>query len=513
MFSKIESCGINGAEGYPVTVEADVSNGLPGFVMVGYLAQEVRESEERVRTALKNSGFVLPPKKVTINLSPADIRKEGTAFDLAIVVAVLCCLEILEPECVSGSMFFGELGLAGDVKPVRGILPRVYAAMERGALRCFLPMENVKEGTAVDGIEIVGVRNLKELAEMLKNADEIKGERFDGSLFKEEDRNHYDVNYSEIKGQESVKRASQVASAGMHNILYIGPAGTGKTMAARRIPTIMPPLSLSESIRISKIYSICGLLSGEKPLITERPFRSPHHSVTAQTLVGGGRTPKPGEISLASCGVLFLDELTEFPARILDLLRQPMDDGTITVARLSGAILFPAETMIAAAMNPCKCGHYPDKGRCTCTENQVRRYLNRISGPFLDRIDIGAEVPAISFSDLKKTRKQKSSEEMRHQVEAARQIQTERFAGSKTVFNGRMDQEQLQEYCGVLKKDEEFLQQVYQKFGFSARAHNKVLKTARTIADLEEKKQIDRIHLSEAVSYRSFEKKYWGFRI
>ncbi|MEF9954424.1 MAG: YifB family Mg chelatase-like AAA ATPase [Clostridium sp.] len=513
MFSKISSCGIRGVEGYPVTVEADVSDGLPGFIMVGYLSEEVREAQERVRTALKNSGFSLPPRKVTINLSPADIRKEGTAFDLAIATAVLCCLGQIEAEHTGECTFIGELGLNGKIKPVKGILSRVYAAIERGSRRCFLPQENVLEGTAVKGIEIVGVNELKEMVELLAHPEKIKGQRFDGSLFTEEERIRYDVDFSELNGQKMVKRASSVAAAGMHNILYLGPAGTGKTMAAKRLPTIMPPITLEESIQVSKIYSICGLLPKDKPLLTTRPFRNPHHSITSQALVGGGRNPKPGEVSLASGGVLFLDELTEFPVRILDLLRQPMEDRKITVARLNGAIEFPADSMLAAAMNPCKCGHYPDRSRCTCTDTQIRQYLSRVSGPFLDRMDIGVEVSPVSYEDLKGGNERENSESMRKKVWEARQIQADRFKTGDTKFNSQMGKEQVREFCHLSKEDEAFLKAVYQKYGFSARAYDKILKTARTIADLDGKKQIRIEHISEAVSYRSFERKYWGFRV
>lgn len=513
MFSKINSCGIRGVEGFCVTVESDVSDGLPNFIMVGYLSEEVREAQERVRTALKNSGFSLPPKKVTINLSPADIRKEGTAFDLAIAAAVLCCLGFIEAEATARSAFIGELGLNGEIKPVKGILSRVYAAMEAGITRCFLPRENVLEGTAVSGIEIVGVSDVKQLVALFKDPEKIEGKQFDGSLFKEEDRLCYEDDFADLIGQKTVKRASQVAAAGMHNILYIGPAGTGKTMAAKRLPSIMPPITLQESIQVSKIYSICGLLPKDKPLLTVRPFRSPHHSVTAQTLIGGGRNPRPGEISLASGGVLFLDELTEFPVKLLDLLRQPMEERKITVARLSGAIDFPAETMIAAAMNPCKCGSYPDRNRCTCTDTQIRQYLSRISGPFLDRIDIGVEVPPVSYDALHKQKESENSESMRKRVWEVREIQKERFKDSKVGFNSRMGKPEIREYCSLSQKDSCFLKAVYQKYGFSVRAYDKILKTARTIADLDGKKQIGTIHLSEAVAYRSFEKKYWGYRV
>lgn len=512
MFSKINSCGIRGVEGYPVTVEADVSDGLPCFIMVGYLSEEVREAQERVRSALRNSGFFLPPKKITINISPADIRKEGTAFDLAIALSVLGSLGAVDLRETEKFAFIGELGLDGAVKPVRGVLSRVREAAENGITRCFLPEDNAAEGTVIKKMEIVAVKTIREAVDFLNHPEEIRVRKFDASLFQGGKSVQYENDYSEISGQQTVKRASEVAAAGFHNILYIGPAGTGKTMSAVRLPTILPPITLEESIEVSRVYSVCGLLPKDQPLLNRRPFRSPHHSATAQALVGGGRNPRPGEISLAAHGILFLDELAEFSGGVLDLLRQPMEDGKIRVARLSGSVEFPADAMLAATMNPCKCGYYPDRNRCTCTETQIRQYLSHVSGPFLDRMDIGVEVPVAEYEDLRGKEAGEASYSMRKRVEAARQIQEERFGKSQTRFNSRMTKEEIKTYCGLAKKDEEFLKQVYQRYGFSARGYEKILKTARTAADLDERKTIGREHLGEAVSYRSFEKKYWGFR-
>lgn len=510
MFCRTNSCGLRGVEGFLVTVETDIRDGLPSMNLIGNLSKEVWEAQERVRTALKNSGFLLPPRKITVNLSPADIRKEGTAYDLAIACAVLCCLGRLEEEAFEGAVLIGELGLGGEVKSVSGVLPRVYAAAEAGMRRCFLPQDNLLEGTAVQGIEIVGVRDLAELCRMMEHPETIRGRWFDGSMFREQEAEPGGPDFSEIAGQVAVKRASQVSAAGRHNILYLGPAGTGKTMAAKRLATILPPLTLEESVEVSKIYSICGLLEKERPLITSRPYRCPHHSVTAQALVGGGRNPKPGEISLACHGVLFLDELPEFSPKILDLLRQPMEEQSVTVARLNGSVRFPADTMLAAAMNPCKCGYYPDRNRCTCTDPQIRSYLNRVSGPFLDRFDIGVEVPSIRYEDLKRKRGKENSESMRAQVIEAGERQKERFSGRAVRFNSRMGRQEIEEFCGLSRADEAFLKEVYGKYGFSARAYEKILRTARTAADLDGQRQIGREQLAEAVFYRSFEKKYWG---
>lgn len=511
MFSKINSFGIHGVEGFPVTVEADVSDGLPGFIMVGYLSEEVREAQERVRTALKNSGCRLPPRKVMLNLSPAGVRKEGTAYDLAIAASVLCCLGEVCRSGLEDSAFIGELGLDGSVKPVFGVLSRVYAAAREGIKRFFVPQDNVLEGTAVEGMEIVGVQTLLELKEILQNRREAAGRRFDGSLFQAGECRKFEVDYEEVQGLPMVRRACEASAAGRHNILFIGPAGTGKTMAARRLPTILPPLSLEESIEVSKVHSICGLLKKEEPLLKMRPFRSPHHSITSRALAGGGRNPRPGEISLATHGILFLDELPEFPVQILDLLRQPMEERRITVSRVNGAVEFPADTIVAAAMNPCKCGFYPDMVRCTCSEAQIRRYLSRVSGPFLDRIDIGVEVPRQPPLNPNGPAGECSAV-MRERVMAAVQRQEERLKGTGIRFNSQMNRRQIEEFCRLPKKEKAFLDQIYQKYGFSIRGYEKILKTARTLADLDGAKEIGRDQLGEAVAFRSFERSYWGLK-
>ncbi|MEY8351866.1 YifB family Mg chelatase-like AAA ATPase [Lachnospiraceae bacterium 54-53] len=509
MYSKVHSVGITGVEGVPILVEADVSDGLPGFSMVGYLSSEVKEAQDRVRTALKNSGFRLPARKVTINLSPADIRKDGTSFDLPIAIAVLAASGMVKPSVLKDCVISGELGLDGKIKPVRGALSITASAKKDGKSRCFLPKENVKEGLIIEGMEIIGVENLKDLTDQLNSPEKQKAVSPGRCLCMEESKT-YDVDFAEVGGQLFLRRATEVAVAGMHNILYIGPAGTGKTMIARRIPTIMPSLSPEETIGISKIYSVCGLLSQEEPLMARRPFRSPHHTISPQALAGGGRIPKPGEISLASGGVLFLDELPEFQKNTIEILRQPLEEGKITISRMFGAYVFPADFMMAAAMNPCPCGHYPDRSRCRCSEQQVKKYLGRISKPLLDRIDICAESRAVTYEELQQGKKGESSASLRQRVEAARVIQRERFKGSGIYFNSSMNKGQIEEFCALGKREREFLKKVYDSLGLSARGYEKILKVSRTIADLEGAKKITKSHLAEAVGFRSPEGKYWG---
>ncbi len=509
MYSKVHSVGITGVEGVPILVEADVSDGLPGFSMVGYLSSEVKEAQDRVRTAIKNSGFRLPARKVTINLSPADIRKEGTAFDLPIAIAVLAASGMVEPSVLPDCIISGELGLNGEIKPVRGALSITAAAKKDGKHTCFLPRENVREGSTIEGMDIIGVGNLKDLAAQLNFPGKQKTVCLNQShlVMQSED---YTVDFSEVGGQLFLRRATEVAVAGMHNILYIGPAGTGKTMIAKRIPTIMPSLTLEEAIGISKIYSVGGLLSQETPLMTRRPFRSPHHTITPQALAGGGRIPKPGEISLASGGILFLDELPEFQKNTIEILRQPLEEGKITVSRMFGAFEFPADFMLAAAMNPCPCGFYPDRDRCRCSEHQVHKYLGKISKPLLDRIDICAESRLATYEELQERTGGEPSALIRKRVEMARVVQKKRFEGRGIYFNSAMNKAQTEEFCSLGKSQREFLKKVYENLRLSARGYEKILKVSRTIADLEGAENITNDHLAEAVGLRSPEGKYWG---
>lgn len=510
MFSKVFSGGILGIDGYLVHVEADVSDGLPGFAMVGYLSSEVKEAQDRVKTALRNSGFYLPAKKITVNLSPADIRKEGTAFDLPIAIAVLVSFGVVEPTELRSSLLVGELGLNGEVKPMKGAISIVAAARDCGLRRCFLPKSNMAEGSAIDGIDIIGIESVKELVQLLNHRDQIPESCYHREQVEEEDIRTYSLDYTDVNGMFLLRRATEIAISGKHNILYTGPAGTGKTMMAQRIPTIMPGLTPQEKLEISKIYSICGMLPSGSPLLSQRPFRNPHHTISPQALAGGGRIPKPGEISLASGGVLFLDEFPEFQKNTIEILRQPLEERRITISRIHGAYEFPADFLLVAAMNPCACGFYPDRNRCSCSEPQIRRYLGRISKPLLDRIDICAEAAPITYEELQGRGKNEDSKSIRTRVESVRRIQQQRFEGQKLHYNSEMGIHEINLFCKLEIKEEQFLEKVFSSMGFSARAYHKVLKVARTIADMDGSDQIQHHHLCEAVGYRSMENKFWN---
>lgn len=506
MFASVLSATVLGMEVRPIQVEADISDGLPSFTMVGFPSAQVREAQERVRTALKNNGISLPPKRITVNFAPADIKKEGAGFDMPVAAAVLAAAGILKPDLLKGIMLAGEISLNGEIHSIAGILPMVLSARERGCRFCMVPYGNLREGHLIRDIRVIGVRNLEEMIRFLRNPELFT----DSDAEEPEEEETENVDFADIHGQEGIRRAVEIAVSGFHNILMIGPPGAGKTMIARRIPTIMPELSFEEGLELTKIYSIAGLLSPKAPLIRRRPFRSPHHTCSAQALAGGGRNPRPGEITLAHRGVLFLDEMPEFPKRSLEILRQPLEDKRIRLSRVHGTYEFPASFILCAAMNPCPCGHYPDMNRCRCTPGEVAHYLGKISQPLLDRMDLCAEVSPVDFRQLSAGKPGESSAGIRKRVKRTREIQSERYAGEKIRFNGELSGSQTERFCTLDEKGKAVLKQAFEKWQLSARAYHRILKVSRTIADMEEAERIGEDHVREALSYRSFEKKYWN---
>lgn len=511
MFCKVLSGGLNGIESYLAQVEVDASRGMPGFDMVGLLGSEVREARERVKVALKNTDFPIPPKRITVNISPADIRKEGAAFDLAIAMGILISGEYLSEDILKDTLFIGELGLNGEIKRVKGVLPIMIMAKEKGIRCCILPWENAPEGAVIEGIKVVGVRTLEETIHycQLENGHRdafLPPTSLDIGVLFQQKKQEQIPDFKDIRGQELVKRAAVIAAAGFHHLLITGVPGTGKTMIARRIPSILPPLSMEESLEVSKIYSVSGLLKQGRPLITDRPFLHPHHTISSQALIGGGRIPRPGILSLSHRGVLFLDEFPEFGKENIESLRQPLEDKEVQIARSYASITYPADVMIVAAMNPCPCGFYPDRNRCQCTENEIKRYRNRISGPIYDRMDLCVEARALSIEALQKNQQGQSSKEMRMQVMKARAVQEKRYQGTGFLFNSDLKAGEIDRFCPLGKAEEDYMEKLFSTLGLSARAYHRILKTARTIADLEEAKTIGREHLSEAVGFRIWER-------
>ncbi|MCI9217027.1 MAG: YifB family Mg chelatase-like AAA ATPase [Dorea sp.] len=509
-FSLVASAALQGLHVEMLRVEADVSNGLPMFHMVGYLSSEVKEAAERVRTAIHNSGLMLPPKKTIINLSPATVKKKGPSFDLPIALSVLLSVGCIPKNSLENTLVIGELSLNGKIRKVKGVLPIVMEAVRMGYHTCILPAENAPEGALIDGVNIIGGDSLGEICAHLRGERRIVS-------FPHSDKDTYGnplnnilVDYSDIKGQEAVKRAAEVAVAGGHNLLLMGPPGSGKSMIAERIPTILPPLTKEESMEITKIYSVMGLLDKDRPLITGRPFRSVHHTATKAALTGGGPVPSPGEISLAHGGVLFLDELPEFQKSVLEVLRQPLEDRRIRITRSHANYVFPANFILIAAMNPCPCGNYPDMEKCSCTEGQIRQYLGRVSQPFLDRMDICIEAPGLGYEELNTKEKAEGSKEIRERVKKAREVQNLRYKGTSILTNSMLGVKELPIYCNLGKEEGLLMKQAFTALGLTARTYHKILKVARTIADLDGRERIDVCHLKEAAGYRTIDKKYWG---
>ena len=510
MISKVWSSATYGIDAYLVEVETNCEKGVPFFIIVGLPDNAVKESRERVGAAIKNSGYFFPIKKITVNLAPADIKKEGSALDLPIAIGLLAASEYILQESINDTLFLGELSLDGTLRPVKGALPITVEARKRGIKKIILPADSAAEASIVTGIEVYGMSNLAEVVEFINNSNSAQPITTDvDKLFASV--NHYHLDFADVKGQENVKRALEVAASGAHNILMIGPPGSGKSMLAKRIPSILPPLTFEEALETTKIHSIAGLIPKDKALITERPFRSPHHTISDAALVGGGPIPRPGEVSFAHYGVLFLDELPEFKKTVLEVLRQPLEDSKVTISRSKLSLQFPANFMLAAAMNPCPCGYYTDPTKdCTCAPPQIQKYMSKISGPLLDRIDIHIEVPAVKYKDLSSEQKGESSAAIRDRVIHAREIQYKRFAGIDHIYNnGDMGSKEVRQYCKLDQAGSDLLKMAMTKLGLSARAYDRILKVSRTIADIENSPNITSAHISEAIQYRSLDRELW----
>lgn len=499
MICSVHTMGINGINGSHITVECYISNGLPAFDIVGLPDAAVKEARERVRAAVKTSGMKFPTSRITVNLAPANLKKAGTHYDLPIMLSILsACGAIRRPK--SSSAFIGELSLDGQLRPVNGVLPMAIAAKQAGFDTIYVPAENAAEATLARGPAIIPIKSVKQIIDLLNEGIEIEEE----PIWVPEKRNQYLLDFKDVVGQEQAKRALEIAAAGGHNIMLIGPPGSGKSMLSKRLPSILPDMTWKESLDVTQVYSVLGMLTKDSPMILQRPFRSPHHTISNAGLAGGGTNPKPGEISMAHKGVLFLDELPEFHKDTLDLMRQPLEDCRVTISRVSGSVTYPADFMLVCAMNPCKCGWYGDPaGRCTCSEKAVEQYRSRISGPLVDRIDMIIQVPAVHYEDLRRRKEAETSEQIKARVDFARKQQHRRFGETSGLCNARMGPDELRSYCSLDEESHELMKLAFETFGLTARSYDRILKVARTIADLDACDKINSDHIAEAIRYRT----------